>query len=114
MRLPAAFFLVILLSCPAWAAFKGPGADAAPVATALEAHKAPEGVTCVLEDTLPVRFKKTDTRLRITVVHYWSHVFGSVEIMPENLVRITGEVRGKKDPDRIDPHLGVRYLEVLQ
>ena len=118
MRLFTAFTLVILLSCPAWAAFKGPGADSAPAATALEAQQAAEGVTCVLEGKIINRIQKdrytfedSSGSLTVTIP---PHVFGTVEITPENLIRITGEIRGKKDPNRLDPHLGVRYLEMLK
>jgi len=118
MRLLATFFLVILFSCPAWAAFKGPGADSAPVSTALEAQKAAEGVTCVLEGSIINQIQKDrytfEDKSGSLIVTIPPHVFGSLEITPENLVRVTGEVRGRKNPDSPDPHLGVRYLEVLK
>ena len=42
------------------------------------------------------------------------HVFGALEVTPASKVRITGEIRGKRHPERPDAHVGVRYLEVLE
>ena len=118
MRLFTAFFLLILLSCPAWAAFKGPGPNAAPITTALEAQKAAEAATCILEGNITNQVQQDrytfEDKSGSLIVTIPPHVFGSVEVTPENLVKLTGEVRGKKDPNRLDPHLRVRYLEVLK
>ena len=41
------------------------------------------------------------------------HVFGQTDVRQEQTIRITGEIGGKRHPDRQDPHLRVRYIEVL-
>lgn len=118
MRSVTALFLVILLACPAWAAFKGPGTAAAPLTTVLSAESASEGATCILEGNITEQLQKDrylfkDAGGSLTV-NIPPHVFGSHEVTPDTLVRITGEMRGKKDAGHPDPHLGVRYLEVLK
>ena len=104
VRFIAVFFLTVLLSCPAWAAFKGPNTDAAPVTVALEAQQAAKGATCVLEGYITNQVQKDrytfEDKSGSLTVAIPPHVFGAVEITPGNLVKITGEVRGRKDPNR--------------
>lgn len=112
------FFIVILLSCPAWAAFNGPSVVAQKeLTTVMTALDAPEGTTCILTGNIIEHIKKDrysfkDSSGTITV-NIPPHVFGSLDVTPRNSVRITGEIRGKRDIHRTDAHLGVRYLEVL-
>ena len=47
------------------------------------------------------------------VVDIPPHVFALVDVTPQDHVRITGEIGGKKRPDVQDPHLRVRYIEKL-
>ncbi|WP_276819346.1 hypothetical protein [Mailhella massiliensis] len=39
--------------------------------------------------------------------------FGQVDVTPQDTVRLTGEIGGKKHPDKQDTHLRVRYIEKL-
>ena len=41
------------------------------------------------------------------------HAFGQTDVRLEQTIRITGEIGDKRHPDRQDPHLRVRYIEVL-
>ena len=118
MRHIVTFLLVLALACPAFAAFKGPSAAFTPVTTAIEADKAPEGATCVLQGAITGHLAKDrytfkDTTGSITV-NIPPHVFGALDVAPADTVRLTGEIRGKKNPDRPDPHLGGRYIERVQ
>lgn len=118
MRLLAASLIVCLMTCPAWAAFKGPSAIQQEFVTAVTASEAPEGTTCVLtghiiEHITRDRYTFKDATGSI-IVNIPPHVFGAMEVTPEDTVRLTGEIRGKRDARQDDDHLGVRYLEVIK
>lgn len=118
MRLLTSLVLCLLLSAPAWGAFNGPSATSAPLVTAGTAASAMEGATCVLEGNITEHLVKDRYSFKDSsgtiIVNIPPHVFGSQEVTPANTVKITGEIRGKKDLNRQDPHIGVRYLEVLK
>ena len=118
MKCLLSVLVVLSLVFPSFAAFKGPSAAAALVATAAEAMKAEEHATCVLEGNITdhlsrdrYTFKDGSGTMQVAIA---PHVFGSLEVSPENTVRLTGEIGGKKHPDRLDPHLRVRYIEILR
>lgn len=108
-----------LWTCPAWAGFTGPSASVpATITSVAPALEALEGTTCVLignivEHITKDRYTFKDNTGSI-VVNIPQHVFGTYDITPANTVKITGEIRGKRDPNRLDGHLGVRYIEVLK
>ena len=118
MRFMMSVIFVLILTCPAYAAFRGPSAATAPAATADQAVKAEEHATCVLQGRITEHlsrdrytFKDDTGSIQIAIA---PHVFGSLEVGPEDTVRVTGEMAGKKKPDRLDPHLRVRYIEILK
>lgn len=108
-----------LWACPAWAGFTGPNASVAPAITsAAPALEAPEGTTCVLTGTIVnhltrdrYTFKDDTGSIEVNIP---PHVFGALDVTPANTVKITGEIRGKRDPNRLDGHLGVRYIEMIK
>ena len=114
------FFLIFLLAAtPAFAAFNGPSdSNTYEVnSTAAASLEAAEGSTCILEGNIVMHIEKNrylfkDTSGEITV-DIPPHVFGALTITPETKIRITGEIRGKRRPDRIDTHIAVRYMEKL-
>ncbi|CAK7070824.1 MAG: Protein YgiW [Desulfovibrio sp.] len=118
-RLILLCFLLTFIASPAWAAFKGPSATPTPAVTsALEATNSPEKTTCTLTGNITQHLTKdrytfTDSSGTITV-NIPPHVFGSLNVAPENTVKLTGEIRGKKNPNHPDTHLGVRYIEILK
>lgn len=110
--------LIVVLASPAWAGFRGPSAAVTQVGTVTAASEAPEGTTCVLTGNIIEhlnrdRYTFKDDSGSITV-NIPPHVFGALEVTPASKVRITGEIRGKRHPERPDAHVDVRYLEVLE
>ena len=103
---------------PAWAGFNGPSTAATQAETVITAVGSSEGTTCVLTGNIIERLNRDRYTFRDSsgsiTVNIPEHVFGSLEVTPEDTVRLTGEIRGKKDPARSDTHLGVRYLEVIK
>lgn len=41
------------------------------------------------------------------------HVFGQLDVTPQDTVRITGEIGKKRNADANDLHLRVRYIEKI-
>lgn len=115
--LPALALVALLVPAPADAAFLGPSAAAAPAKTLRECADAEEMTTCVLSGRLVRREHKNRYAFEAEggqmMVDIPPHVFGQLDVTPEQTVRLTGEVGGKRHPDRQDPHLRVRYIEVL-
>ena len=118
MRILLACCMAMLLAVPAWAGFKGPSAETTRVETARAAVDASEGTTCVLTGNIVEHltrdrytFKDADGSV---VVNIPPHVFGALEVTPADKVRITGEVRGKRNPAHPDGHIGVRYIELVR
>ncbi len=101
----------------AQAGFLGPSNAAAPATSLAECAGAEEMSTCVLTG----RLTRHENRNRYLfeaeggqmIVDIPPHVFGQIDVRPEQTVRLTGEIGGKRHPDRQDPHLRVRYIEVL-
>ncbi len=111
-----ALFMTLILSTTAYAGFNGPS-DARAVTTVQEAVEAGEMTTCVLEGNI-IRHTERNRYLfqdksGSMVVDIPPHVFALVDVTPQDHVRITGEIGGKKRPDVQDPHLRVRYIEKL-
>lgn len=99
------------------AGFLGPSNAAAPTTSLAECARAEEMTTCVLTGHLTRHerrnrylFEAEDGRI---IVDIPPHVFGQTDVRPEQIIRLTGEIGGKRHADRQDPHLRVRYLEVL-
>lgn len=109
--------LTLFLPQDAGAGFLGPSDAAAPTTSLAECARAEEMTTCVLTG----RLTRHERRNRYVfeaeggqmIVDIPPHVFGQTDVRPEQTIRITGEIGGKRHPDRQDPHLRVRYLEVL-
>ena len=110
MRFLLTILMVAIFSCPAWAAFNGPSAASKELTSVVTALDAPEGATCVLTGNIIEHLNNNSGSI---VVNIPPHVFGSLNVTPGNTVRITGEIRGKREIHRPDAHLGVRYLEVM-
>ena len=114
----AIFLMVFLFSvAPAFAAFNGPSDARRLETTASASLNADEGTTCVLEGNIVKHMEKNrylfkDDSGEITV-DIPPHVFGNIDVTPETKVRVTGEIRGKKRPEKADAHMAVRYLEKL-
>ena len=110
--------LLCLLASPALAAFVGPSVATPPVTTTAAALGADEGATCVLTGAIVERLQKDRYTFKddsgSMQVNIPPHVFGTTDVTPQNTVRITGEIRGKRNPNRPDAHLGVRYIELVK
>jgi len=110
---------LIFMLTPAWAEFKGPSvSEFAPVTQVLAATQAPEGATCVLTGNIiqhegkdRYTFKDASGSMEVRIA---PPVFGALEVTPQNTVRLTGEIAGKRSQFRLEPHLRVRYLEKVQ
>ncbi|HJA78228.1 NirD/YgiW/YdeI family stress tolerance protein [uncultured Desulfovibrio sp.] len=109
--------LSLLPPCPAEAAFLGPSATNAPASSLRECADAEEMTTCVLSGHIVRREHKNrytfESEGGQMIVDIPPHVFGQLDVRPEQTVRLTGEVGGKRHPERMDTHLRVRYIEVL-
>lgn len=107
---------LLLAPSPADAAFLGPSASPAPAKTLRECADAEEMTTCILTGHLVRREHKNRYAFEAEggqmMVDIPPHVFGQLDVTPEQTVRLTGEVGGKRHPDRQDPHLRVRYIEI--
>ena len=118
MRFLLTCCMLVLLASPAWAGFRGPGTAMTQAATVTAAAEAPEGTTCVLTGNITEHLGRDRYMFMdgsgSMAVNIPPHVFGTLEVTPANTVRITGEIRGKRHPERPDAHVGVRYLEVLE
>ena len=118
MKLLASICCSLLLLCgTASAGFNGPSDSAGPIHQVEQALAADEATTCVIEGNILKHIKKnryefTDGTASM-VIDVPPHVFGQLEITPQDKVRITGEIGGKKRPDRQDTHLRVRYIEKI-
>lgn len=100
------------------AGFLGPSNTAsAPTTSLAECARAEEMTTCVLTGRLTSHEHRNryvfEAEGGEMIVDIPPHVFGQTDVRPEQTIRITGEIGGKRHPDRQDPHLRVRYLEVL-
>ncbi len=109
--------LLLLLCASASAGFNGPSDAAGPVDKVDQAVVADEGTTCVLvgnitKHLMKNRYEFTDGTASM-VIDVPPHVFGQVDVTPQDTVRITGEIAGKKRPERKDDHLRVRYIEKM-
>lgn len=121
MRIASPILCLALMSlltpCAAEAAFLGPSATNAPVKSLPECAGAEEMTTCVLSGHLVRREHKNryvfEGEGGQMIVDIPPHVFGQLDVTPEQTVRLTGEVGGKRHPERMDTHLRVRYIEVL-
>lgn len=115
--LPALALCAILAPSQADAAFLGPSATTAPVKNVRECADAEEMTTCVLTGRLVRREHKNRYAFEAEggqmMVDIPPHVFGQLDVSPEQTVRLTGEIGGKRHPERMDTHLRVRYIEVL-
>lgn len=97
--------------------FSRPQQCRGPTTSLAECARAEEMPTCVLTGHLTRHerrnrylFEAEDGRI---IVDIPPHVFGQTDVRPEQIIRLTGEIGGKRHADRQDPHLRVRYLEVL-
>ena len=111
-----ALFMTLMLSTTAYAGFNGPS-DARAVTTVQEAVEAGEMTTCVLEGhivrhTERNRYVFQDAGGSMTI-DIPPHVFGQLDVTPQDTVRITGEIGKKKNADASDLHLRVRYIEKI-
>ena len=112
-----ALSVALLLTSTAHAGFNGPSDARAVTTNVQEAVQADEMTTCVLVGNI---IKHTERNRYLfqdksgsMIIDIPPHVFGLVEVTPQDQVRITGEIGGKKRPDRQDPHLRVRYIEKI-
>ncbi|HJA76281.1 MAG TPA: NirD/YgiW/YdeI family stress tolerance protein [Candidatus Desulfovibrio gallistercoris] len=117
LSLAALSALTLLSPQDARAGFLGPSDAAAPTTSLAECSRAEEMTTCVLTGHLTRHERRNRYLFEAEggrmIVDIPPHVFGQTDVRPEQTIRITGEIGGKRHPDRQDPHLRVRYLEVL-
>lgn len=102
----------------AQAGFLGPSNNAgAPVTSVAQCVRSEEMTTCVLTGhVVSHEFRNRyvfEAEGGQMIVDIPPHVFGQMDIRPEQTVRLTGEIGGKRRPERDDTHLRVRYIEVL-
>ena len=127
IRFISTFLLATVFACSAYAEFQesnmsqggfsGPSA-VMEVKTASAAAEAPEDTTCVLQGNIVKRlsrnryvFKDATGTVNVDIP---PHVFGTLTVTPSTKVRLTGEVGGKRRRDNQDPHVRIRYLEILR
>ena len=117
--LTAAFSLsaVLLMSTPALAGFHGPSDALKTVDNVQAAVQSPDMTTCVLQGhiirhTEKNRYVFQDASGSMTI-DIPPHVFGQLDVTPEDTVKITGEIGRKKNAEAGDLHLRVRYIEKI-
>ena len=109
------FFL--LMYGTSFAGFNGPSKSSMSVGNVQQAISSGETTTYVLEGKIIKHLERNRYEFfdntGTMVIDIPPHVFGQVEVTPENTVRITGEIGGKKRPEHMDVHLRVRYIEKI-
>lgn len=111
------FSSALLMSTPVLAGFRGPSDALEIVRNVQAAVQAPDMTTCVLEGhivrhTEKNRYMFQDAGGTMTI-DIPPHVFGQLDVTPDDTVRITGEIGRKKNADASDLHLRVRYIEKI-
>lgn len=107
----------LMMATPALAGFRGPSDSLTVVNNVQAAVQAPDMTTCVLEGhivrhTERNRYVFQDPSGSMTI-DIPPHVFGQLDVTPQDTVRITGEIGKKKNADASDLHLRVRYIEKI-
>ena len=109
--------MCLLMSATAYAGFSGPSDTRQVSRTVQEAVNADEMTTCVLEGNIIRHTEKNryvfQDKSGTMTIDIPPHVFGQVDVTPQDTVRLTGEIGGKKRADAIDTHLRVRYIEKI-
>ena len=109
--------LSLLMTSSAYAGFIGPRDEREVASTVQTAVASGNDTTCVLEGNI-VRhteknryvFQDKSGTMTVDIPH---HVFGQVDVTPQDTVRLTGELGKKKDAAHPDIHLRVRYVEKI-
>lgn len=112
-----AVFVSLLMATNAHAAFIGPS-DARQVVTSVQAAvDSGNDTTCVLDGNIVRHLEKNryvfQDKSGTMTVDIPPHVFGQVDVTPQDAVRLTGEMAKKKAAEQPDAHLRVRYIEKL-
>ena len=115
--LSASLSLLLLVSTAAYAGFRGPSDSREVINTVQAAVQAGDMTTCVLEGNIVKHTEKNRYEFRdqsgTMIIDIPPHVFGQLDVTPQDTVRITGEIGKKKNADAQDLHLRVRYIEKL-
>lgn len=113
----AASLSIVLLTSPAYAGFLGPSDSREVINTVQAAVQAGDMTTCVLMGNIVRHTEKNryvfQDKSGTMIIDIPPHVFGQVDVTPQDPVRITGEIAKKKGPEAQDIHLRVRYIEKI-
>ena len=118
MKVPVlAASILFLMSSTSYAGFIGPSDTLQVNRTVQDSVKAEEMTTCVLEGNIVRHTEKNryifQDKSGTMTIDIPPHVFGQVDVTPQDTVRITGEIGGKKKADKLDTHLRVRYIDKI-
>lgn len=105
----------LVMSTSAYAGFRGPSDSREIINTVQAAVQSDDMTTCVLEGNIIKHLEKNryvfqDTSGTMTI-DIPPHVFGQLDVTPQDTVKITGEIGKKKNAE--DLHLRVRYIEKI-
>ncbi|RUS66670.1 hypothetical protein CUZ56_01951 [Saezia sanguinis] len=118
----------LVFSITAFAQYQGPGTNQGgfvgpsaltEVSKASQVGNAQEDAPCILVGNIVERLNRDRYTFKdesgTVVVNIPPHVFSNTTVTPETKIRLIGEVGGKRHSDqRQDPHVRVRYLEVVK
>ena len=109
--------LALLMTGSAYAGFHGPSDSREVINTVQAAVQSGDMTTCVLEGNIVKHTEKNrylfQDKSGSMTIDIPPHVFGQLDVTPQDTVRITGEIGKKKNKDAQDLHLRVRYIEKL-
>ena len=109
--------LSLLMTSSAYAGFIGPSDEREVASTVQTAVASGNDTTCVLEGNIVRHTEKNryvfQDKSGTMTVDIPPHVFGQVDVTPQDTVRLTGELGKKKDAAHPDIHLRVRYVEKI-
>ena len=115
--LAASLSIALLMSTSAYAGFRGPSDSQELINTVQAAVKAGDMTTCVLEGNIVKHLEKNryafQDKSGTMTIDIPPHVFGQLDVTPQDTVRITGEIGKKKNAEAKDLHLRVRYIEKI-
>ena len=115
--LAASVSMALLISTSAYAGFRGPSESREVINTVQAAVQASDMTTCVLEGNIVKHLEKNRYQFQdksgTMIIDIPPHVFGQLDVTPQNTVKITGEVGKKKNAEAKDLHLRVRYIEKI-
>ena len=115
--LVASLSMALVMTTSAYAGFRGPSDSREVINTVQAAVQAGDMTTCVLEGNIVKHLEKNryvfQDKSGSMTIDIPPHVFGQLDITPQDTVKITGEIGKKKHGPEKDLHLRVRYIEKI-